>query len=371
MNGHTEKQVYEEDMTALLIMPSDFPYAAVLEVAAMLEEGQLLVPGYIPPAAGIYNPASYIFEERLSGTEFLILPDRNLASRMARIAMGESIDSERRLAAALMAFAQCLNLNFEPSVAFHELAHRHGNAIAHEELRWFRSADAARPQDWIDIALARRDRLSPPSDAPAVVERDLALPLRRWNRNYVLALKVAELELDAAPAKQKILRLLDWMYSDFIVAGPAFLFATLYLAPSAPRKRMLKQLRSPDRARAVDGVRNAAWDITHMSDFVRRVQEEGSDCKRFILATADKGLSRSASALFHYADERDGPGTLAARLSAWWRARDAQTIADVFLAYVDRLNDPTRQSKSDATLGYVERLIHTGEQRLFEWHPNG
>ncbi|PBP92744.1 hypothetical protein CCL16_02705 [Pseudomonas syringae] len=41
--------------------------------------------------------------------------------------------------------------------------------------------------------------------------RYMGLPLKRWNRNYITALKI--LELDLSPAKQvdKMLLLLEWM----------------------------------------------------------------------------------------------------------------------------------------------------------------
>lgn len=104
---------HEEDMSALIMLPPDFPYDDVHQIGRILEHAQLLVPGYSPPEAGLYNPDCYLFEVRVSQTEFLILPDRNLVSRIARVGMGEELDSDRMVAAALMAFAQCLNLNFE------------------------------------------------------------------------------------------------------------------------------------------------------------------------------------------------------------------------------------------------------------------
>jgi hypothetical protein len=160
------------------------------------------------------------------------------------------------------------------------------------------------------------------------------------------------------------------MYSDFILGGPAALFASLYFAPSAPRRRMLKQLRSPHRERAVEGVRNAAWDMTHVSDFVRRVQEEGSNRKRFLLATADKSLARISSSLFHYGDELDGLEMLAHRLCSWWTPEDANSIAEAFCTYVDKLDEPKRRTNGEMQGDYIADLIIAGEQRLLGWQPS-
>lgn len=47
----------------------------------------------------------------------------------------------------------------------------------------------------------------------------------------------------------------------------------LLRAQLAPRKDLLKQLQSADRERALEGARNSSRDITHLSDFVNRVNE--------------------------------------------------------------------------------------------------
>lgn len=354
-----------ENLTALIQLPANFPYDELIEVSSLLERAEVLVPGYIPPSVGVYSPQSYLFEERVRGLEFWILPDRNLASRIARVGMGENVGPDRRLAAALMAFAQCLNLNFDPAIAFHELAHREGNDIAHQELQSFRAADGARPQEWVDVSLQRISRLTLPTCVPQLTRHNLALPLRRWRRNYVITLKIAELELESDLPVRKVLRLLDWMVSDFMLGGPAFLFSSLYFSESSPRKGLLKQLRSPTRSRAIDGVRNAAWDLTHVSDFVRRVNEEGGGHKRFILATADKGLARIASSLFPFDDEDDDADKMAHRLEAWWSTSEARTIADAFFAALCRINDPARRA---APLNEdISTLISAGERRLIDW----
>jgi len=53
--------------------------------------------------------------------------------------------------------------------------------------------------------------------------------------------------------------LLEWMDEDFLLAGPAALFVSMYYGPKAARAGLFKQLRSPNRQAAIDGARNAAW----------------------------------------------------------------------------------------------------------------
>ena len=360
----------DENMTVILQMPADFPYTDLHAVAALLADTQVFVPGFMLAPDGLYSPDVYLFQRRVEDVEFVILPDRNLASRMARVSMGEPVDKDRRLAAGVMAFAQCLDLNYEPSIAFHELAHRVNNATALEELRWFRAADRPRPQDWVDVALGRLNRMAPQSAVATVPDANMARPLRRWNRNYILALKVAELELERVSALDKMLQLMEWMFWDFIWAGPALLYASLYLAPSSPKKGMFKQLRSADRKRAIAGVRNAAWDMTHMSEFARLVMEQGSDQKRFILATLDRAVALIAPYLFGDKEETDERKALSAALSEWWPSADAWTLADAFWSYSERREDPKRLVNRESPPNHIGVLIDAGEQHLRQWTPS-
>lgn len=121
--------------------------------------------------------------------------------------------------------------------------------------------------------------------------------------------------------------LVDWMVSDFVVAGPAALFATMYLSPRASRAGMLKHLKSPDRARALAGVCNAAWDITHLSDFVLRATSSDAAGRRFLLATADQVLAKIGRMLIDSSEHLDEfEQKLAVDIEPWW-ASEAPAIA--------------------------------------------
>ncbi|KWS45740.1 hypothetical protein AL060_12300 [Pseudomonas syringae pv. rhaphiolepidis] len=143
------------------MLPSNFPIDDLFQVSEILESAGILLPGYLPPDAGIYEPAVYLHAQDMS-VRTVILPDRNVASRIAQLARGRKTasDSQLKLSAALLGFAQLLEIDFEPGISFHELAHRCGNATAEEELGWFRASDSAPPQDILNVALARADGVS-------------------------------------------------------------------------------------------------------------------------------------------------------------------------------------------------------------------
>lgn len=125
----------------------------------------------------------------------------------------------------------------EPSVAFYELAQKQGNAIANDELAWLRQADNANAFANMEVAMGRMERLEGLAPPTSIGGLDLAKLIRRWHRNYIVALEIGELELDGLPHLERILALLNWMQRDFIIAGPAAMLACIYFAPNSPPVR--------------------------------------------------------------------------------------------------------------------------------------
>lgn len=349
-----------------------FPRRDVEALGRELMEGGVLAPGFIPPPAGLLNLDAIVYAKDEQGYDTVFLPDRNLVSRMARVARdghADLQDKTSRTALALMAFAQALNLDFEPGVAFHELGAISGNQVAHEELAWFRAADKAAARDWIAVAAGQRACVD--LGAPAEQgNQDFALPLRRWRRNYVVALKIAELELYGTHKPlERAVALLDWMYEDFIFAGPAAAFATMYFGPRAPKRGLFKRLRTPtEREEAVAGVQNAAWDMTHLSDFVRRVAGAEQERRRYVFASGDLSLVRIATTLLLQPQPADSWPSLGQALAEWWSERDAQKLADAMFDRVDRLQASDRPLPNPSP-DLVDRLIAAGEARVRDWRP--
>ncbi|WDU60733.1 hypothetical protein LRS56_17850 [Pseudomonas poae] len=351
------------------LLPIDFPVGDLFDVSGVLKTAGMLIPGYLAPDAGIYEPAVYFYAQD-QGIRTIILPDRNVASRIAQLVKGKETanDKQLKLSAALLGFAQLLNIDFEPSVSFHELAHRCGNTSAADELGWFRAADNAPPQDMLNVALGRTNRVSrsyTPLEAPNL---NLELPLKRWNRNYITALKI--LELDLAPGKQvdKMLRLLDWMSTSLVFAGPALMLACVYLGTHSPaRKNVFKNSRSTDRMAAIAGVRNAAWDITHLSDFILRSNESADFGNvQYLLASFDAHLKLTTNLLMTVGREGSDASLIAAALAQWWGTKDAQRIAHEVVIQLRRINSDSHVPKTSDDPDYISKLKLLGERLVKE-----
>lgn len=353
----------QEDIEGIVFFPPEFPYPELMALAPVLEGAGVFTPGYAPPTVGLCHPDGFLYSHSFQGQSTILLPDRNIASRFAQIAMGKPATEDLRLVAAVKAFCHFLDILVEPSVAFHELAHKQGNFRANEELAWFRIGDNGDAFTWLDYALGRIDRLPQPANEPGVDSHDLAFPLRRWRRNYIVALKIAELELSTLTNIQRMLALLDWMHNDFIVAGPAAMLACIYFAPnSPPRGGLLKRLNSPDRQRALDGVKNAAWDITHLSDFIKKVNEADGNGTRYLFASSDKALHVMAKFLFEFGVDSPDLRPMADGLSAWWPVDQAIAIAERFARLIEEAEDPSRALNKPQPNGFIDDMTVRGER---------
>lgn len=367
----------EEEVNIALWLPADFPMGDLLQTCGKLSASGVCVPGYVPPPVGLYEPDGFFYEQHVEHIATTLLPDRNVVSRLAQLAQGKAVrgDEQLRTAAGLLAFAQCLDIEIEPSIAFHELAHKQGNEEAWDELGWFRAANNASPQDLLDLALERQDALagqySAHNDVPT---HDLAKPIKRWNRNYIIALKMVELEqlADLRPV-DRVLRLFEWMHDDFMFGGPAALMASVYFAPnSPPKRRVFKDKNSLGREAAIAGIRNAAWDLTHLSEFVRRVNGEGHEGKtRYLFASFDKHLRSIAKLLIDFGTDRSGDDALPEALSQWWGRTDAERIVTDLRAHINRIQSPEWRAKVAPHEDFIGGLIREGERRVRETTPVG
>lgn len=354
-----------ERIERTVILPPDFPYMELRALGEMLEAEGVFVPGYQPPPVGLCHPDAFIFEAQFENIQTILLPDRNIASRMAKIVAGAPMDETLRKIAAIKAFCHFLDIQIEPSIAFHELAQLQGNDAANLELARFRDADNADPYPWLELAFGDLNALNPKEPQHSPEAHDLAFPLRRWRRNYIAALKIAELELSGRPNLDRMLALLSWMRDNFIIAGPAALLASIYFAPnSPPRKRLFKQLFSPNRLRAVDGVRNTAWDLTHLSEMIRKVNEANDSQIRLLFASFDKGLRTLAGLLFHASAEKFSEALLVDALVPWWSRAQAEQIANSLMKLLADLNNKNRKQRQANSPVSIDEMIQQGEQRV-------
>ncbi|NMN07511.1 MULTISPECIES: hypothetical protein [unclassified Novosphingobium] len=349
----------------IAVFDANFPQADVEEIGHRLLALDCLVPGFVPPAAGLLDLRALAYAEHVDELDTVVLVDRNLASRMAQLASEGALrkwDKPTEVAINLMAFAQAMNFDIEPGLAFHELAHRGGNGTAQKELSWFRAADRGAATKWIDVAMRRTQTINL-GPVATLESHDMAAPLKRWNRNYIAMLKIADLALRGGRALSSILSLLDWMIDDFILAGPAFMYAARYFGPRAASGKMLKSLWAPDREKAILGVRNAAWDVTYVSEFGRLSGLRDAKKRQYIFATADHALWEIAVTPFCGPEPTEDFPALVGKLELWWPPQDARKIHDRYFECVEHVRGG-RNRGADLPGDPIGDMIAAGEAWL-------
>jgi hypothetical protein len=351
-------------------VPIDF--LALRRIRAMLRRESVFIPSFQCSVTELYHPLTYPRQETHFGTETVLLVDRNLLIRWIALVRGNRPADEHRLPAAVLAFAQCTGIMIEPCMALHEAAATSSNQVANDELRDFRTADHIHTEYWANIALGVPEDIKAwlhripklPQKAPA----DFARPLRSWSLNYIIALKIAELELQGGSSEQQMRILLKWMHEDFLFSTSGVALGVYYLAPNSNRRGILKHLRSQDRERAISGVRNQTWDLTLITEFITGVEEQEATNRLTILASLDRQL-RKLARLFVQPLIKNRELDLELIFREFWGDTVGRRLAKIANEYRSDMDNPARRINRKDEQPETETLISEGETRVREWTP--
>lgn len=343
----------------------------LLRIAEELRRADVFTPSFAAPEVDLYDPAVYRQQSDRFATQTRLLVDRNVLSRWVSLVRGEAPGANHRLAAGILAFAQCADIQIEPNIPLYELAQQQGNDTAAAELANFRIADNVHPGHWAEVALGTEDLIpvavEPVSSVPNI---DFTMPLRRWVRNYILCLKIADPELQGGSALQRMLAFIDWMYREFLIGGPAFALAAIYLAPNAPRRGLFKGLRSASRSDALAGIRNAAWDVTLVSQMLTAVEEQIDKSQLTLLVSLDRSVHRLARGVLDISDAAEtDEGAMRRSLARYWSGPDSGRLAAELVRALDQSDHPNRQRNRPVPPSFFDDLTTSLEQRVHQWTP--
>lgn len=299
-----------------------------------------------------YRLADYVQNALYGEHEVRVLLDRNLVSRAVALASGEEVahrrqgSQEYRLAAACMAYLITAQVTIEPNIALYEFASFESEA-ARRQTRGWRIADHVHPQAYLDVALGRVSSVDPvalrearrlvatlPSESPP-----LETKLRYFRRHYCALLEVARLDRTELRPTEKVHRLIEWSMDAGFFDGLAIAFAIVFFGRHRAG-RMMKRVRSQSEARCLAGVRNAAWDLTYLSCWVKYASD--ANPYLWIFATGDRVLARVARAAVG-GEERSALELLRAN----WPRAEAQAL---FAHYTDAWKRAQTSSERDAEL---------------------
>jgi hypothetical protein len=312
-----------------------------------------------------YSMATYRRESELLGTKSYLLLDRNMFSRVVRLASGEPCDESMRIPAAVMAFAHCANLQIEPNIALYEYGAHGGTDVTIEELAIFRAADNVHLSHYTDVALGRSENLRPVT--PREIDREelsnvLSRKLNDWRFEYTALLKLAIIaSTSTSTPSMQFKEFLDWMYQEYFFSRGALSFASLYLSPKR-EKKMLKRLWSRNRSIALAGIRNAAWDLTLIRFWTRKVDQQDDENELWILCSSDGGVRKIARRIM--AGDADPQAVLLTQLEDDWGSRSGQQLGDLYFRYVADAGEESRAANRGISRAEADALITRLEGEL-------
>jgi hypothetical protein len=341
-------------------------------LSELIFSNRLLVPGFeFENEEEIYDISSYLKDRDEFGTDICLLADRNLMTRWIALYRGGNVKNDNdRLASGVLAFAQLAEMVIEPNISLYEFAMTNSNEKANQELNEFRNADELNPYYWTLIALEKSDSL-PVNKLEHINKKhsiniDFKMPIQRWRNLYVLVLKIAEIELhQKGNSYKQISKLFKWMYEDYMMLSTAIILAIHYFAPNNKRKGLLKSLRSKDRERAINGIKNATWDLMIMLEWTKKIQVQDKNNEQWVLCSLDNKLRIFAKSLVYLnGDENPIEATI---LKLFPLSIATTRLIEEFRIYMSTLDSPDRIYNQSNKQENISNLIRKGEKIICEW----
>jgi hypothetical protein len=366
----------DDDSSIAIWLPLQSIEMEALE--SMIRDARVLVPGNYrgdDPCVLV----GYLKASAVSDYGFHALFDRNLISPLVSLASGRSVPSDElaaansRLAAACATFCILAGILIEPNIALYEYASSRGNLSAHSDYRHFRIADNADPMAFLNIALAKADRLPQELLDYLHSEQDVAgraspeanfeRSLRLWKPNYLYVLKTMVLRRSGLSPLETAMELLRWQAEEAFYNAPASIYCLAGISHTPPKGQMLKGIQSTHARKISSGARNATWDICLLQQFGRAVRS--SDSPKWSLWSTDVALREIARCLFVSEEYREEVG-LRTFYSRFWGATDGEQLLNTYyqLNVAARVGTSEREVVVKAAFASMDATICALEDQL-------
>ncbi len=352
-------------MEQLTVLDYPIEPKKIQEIIKMLMSKKLIIPSFeYNLEQEIYDIEVYHNDIDFKQKVYWLMADRNLVTRWISLYRGKEVIHENdRLASAILSFAQLAKIDIDSGLAIQEAAK--DNVKSNNELLDFYNANEVHPNYWSDVALGIEDKLPQKETINKrhtfITSFSFTNENERWQKIYILVLKIAELEFEKNSYIEKIKKLIKWMHKDYFINGTAVVLAINYFAPNSDRRGLLKKLRSPDRQKALEGIRNAAWDLTYLSEWSLKILEQDSKNEIWLFASLDKKLRDFARTILAF-KEHENP--LKDMMIEYLGEQDGNSIFTLLTKYRSSLNSSNRIINQPKKQLSLEEMIKIGEYKI-------
>jgi hypothetical protein len=345
----------------LIVLQPPIPTADFKQVEQALRVSGILTcfDQRVDPA----NALRFVSEKVRFGTEARALIDLNVFRDILSLGRPDAgRDSEqRRLAAALVLFFQTAEIQVEPCMALHE-----SPGDAEQELDLFRRIDSAEPQELLNVFRGSQGLIELPSlPEPANIPHGLLE--KRIHGTAILEialLKLATLLRERCSNIERIERFLRWSFEEFLFVQEPLLLALHQLAGNRP-KPLLRGHGKIDPGSRLKGVKNAYWDCMLIREWSRRINEQSSANRIWLLCSRDQTLSEYARKLVITGSKLEDPrSAVESIVTNSWPAHHAKRITDLYFELTTNADCPSRAFNRSGQNLELDRLKAELEDRL-------
>lgn len=280
---------------------------------SQLEHFHVAVPSYIEPIikrlieldwlvhclqissdVDLYNPANFLYQNRLNGIEYRIILDVNIYQYMLSAFKKNGKKQEHRDAIALIVFCQITNILIDPTIAIYEKVNYKLDFSEEvlDDLILLRNLDNADNEALALFALGHSNDLPIP-DASHIdrgyfrTELGRYRRLKTWDNLYAALLKIIDLHInDKSPAQEKFEKFLDWCHFDFINSAAATSFALGLFFFTLPLMKYKPSSNPDEKKRALF---NMGWDLYLIHQFFSKWTRDDDNVET-LYASNDKPL---------------------------------------------------------------------------------
>ena len=320
----------------------------------------------------IYDLMGYISAVQHSRIELRALLDNNILTRVISLALGDSVPEEENqskayiLSSAVMAFLIIGRFEIEHRIAIQEQLFSATHSQAESALHQFQVANNIRVREWIDIALGRKKKISSSEidDSKARIASancendkvDSSKLISDWKINYCFVLKAAEIWKSSSNNLNNFCKFIHWMKEEWLFSHCPTIFAMIFFSPNRYPK-MIKGINSPLEQKLIQGLQNAAWDLTHIRAWSNFYQSNSLD-RLWLLCSNDFALRSITRMIFE--------GSKLEQLQEYWSASDAQRIFDIYKqAFANATNDTDKRlQKIKGRIESVDNFIADLEAKV-------
>jgi hypothetical protein len=262
----------------------------------LLRRAKCLCPSF--DGVDPYLIETYVTQFATHHTDVKFIIDRNMYSHVLALARGAVVTEKTQVAAAVMAFASCVNAQVEPNLAIYEGSASGATGGWRRNLGLFYRAEEIHPGNWALLALGcspRFERPLPSRRIPMNLSRRFnpQSRIKSYEFVYPITLKLALIFAEAGNPDSKMSAFIEWMYKHWQFSAPATILASQVLSRDPP-PRVFKSIGSTDRKMALAGVRNAAWDLVYLTEWYKAIKAQSQANTLNVLCSRDSLLLRLA-----------------------------------------------------------------------------